>query len=85
MGYHSDQIDILEKGTDIIIFSFGSPRILRFKNKTSKSLIYDIKLDNNSFFCMTQNVQLDWLHAVLPDNIDNKNERYSITFRKIKV
>lgn len=82
MGFHSDQTDILENGTCIVIFSFGSTRILRFKNKINRDIIYDIPLECNSFFSMSQNVQSEWLHSVLPDNFNN-NERYSITFRKI--
>ncbi|MCS3868784.1 hypothetical protein J3D55_001700 [Chryseobacterium ginsenosidimutans] len=85
MGFHSDQIDILEKDTSIIIFSFGSPRVLRFKNKTNKDLTYDILLENNSFFSMSQNIQSEWLHSILPDDLKSINIRYSITFRKILV
>lgn len=46
MGFHSDQIDILYKKTGIVIFSFGSSRILRFKNKNDFTVIYDIPLEN---------------------------------------
>lgn len=83
MGFHSDQIDILYKNTDIIIFSFGSSRILRFKNKNDTDIIYDILLENNSYLSMSQEIQNEWLHSILPDKSDNKNERFSITFRKI--
>lgn len=83
MGFHSDQIDILHKKTGIVIFSFGSSRILRFKNKTNKKIIYDVLLENNSYFFMSQNIQIDWLHSILPSKDDVLNERYSITFRKI--
>jgi alkylated DNA repair dioxygenase AlkB len=83
MGFHSDQIDILYKNTGIIIFSFGSSRILRFKNKNDASVIHDIVLENNSYFYMSQEIQKEWLHSVLQDKTNEKNERFSITFRKI--
>ncbi|CAA9203421.1 alpha-ketoglutarate-dependent dioxygenase AlkB [Flavobacterium collinsii] len=83
MGFHSDQIDILYKDTGIAIFSFGSSRILRFKNKIDFNIIYDLLLENNSYFYMSQEVQDEWLHSVLPDITNEKNERYSLTFRKI--
>lgn len=84
MGFHSDQVDFLYKNTDIIIFSFGSTRSLRFKNKNDSSIIYDISLVDNSYFSMSQEVQNEWLHAILPDKSEEISERFSITFRKIK-
>lgn len=83
MGFHSDQIDILYKNTGIIIFSFGSSRILRFKNKIDSNIIYDLLLEHNSYFYMSQQVQKDWLHSILPDISNEKSERFSLTFRKI--
>ncbi|WP_310556082.1 alpha-ketoglutarate-dependent dioxygenase AlkB [Flavobacterium sp.] len=83
MGYHSDQIDILYKNTGIAIFSFGSTRVLRFKSKNNKEIIYDVPLENNSFFYMSQEVQNYWLHSILPDLSLGVNERFSLTFRKI--
>lgn len=84
MGFHSDQTDILFNNTGIVIFSFGFPRVLRFKNKNDSKLIFDVLLENNSYFYMSQKVQNHWLHSVLPENNnDSKNERFSLTFRKI--
>lgn len=85
MGYHSDQIDILEKDTGIAIFSFGSTRILRFKNKFDDNLIFDFELKNNSYFYMSQEIQKYWLHSILKDNTNSVTERFSITFRRISV
>lgn len=83
MGYHSDQIDILEPNTGIIILSLGNSRIIRFKNKLDNT-IFDVEINPNSLFYMTQEIQKKWLHSILP-NIDNDNyERISITFRRIK-
>ncbi|MDQ6470133.1 alpha-ketoglutarate-dependent dioxygenase AlkB [Flavobacterium sp. LHD-80] len=83
MGFHSDQIDILYKNTGIAIFSFGSSRTMRFKNKSDFNIIYDILLENNSYLYMSQEIQKEWLHSILPVDIGEKNERFSITFRKI--
>ncbi|RZJ49650.1 MAG: alpha-ketoglutarate-dependent dioxygenase AlkB [Flavobacterium sp.] len=83
MGFHSDQIDILYENTGIAIFSLGSNRIMKFKNKTDKSISFEVELQSQSLIYMTQNFQNDWLHAILPSSEEN-NERISITFRKIK-
>jgi len=81
MGYHSDQIDILEPDTGIVIISLGSSRIIRFKSKLDSSLL-DIKIKSNTLLYMTQETQRRWLHSVLP-GIDSDSERISLTFRKI--
>ena len=83
MGFHSDQTDILDENTGIVIFSFGSSRILRFKNKKNTKIIYDVLLENNSYFFMSQNIQTEWLHSILPDKNNEENKRFSLTFRKI--
>lgn len=82
MGYHSDQIDILEPSTGIVILSLGSSRIIRFKNKLDNSL-FDLELNSNTLLYMTQETQKKWLHSILPSD-DTDSERISITFRKIK-
>jgi len=81
MGYHSDQINILEPNTGIVILSLGDSRIIRFKNKLDNSL-FDIKLNSDTLLYMTQETQKKWLHSILPSN-DTESERISITFRKI--
>jgi hypothetical protein len=83
MGYHSDQIDILESNTGIVILSVGSSRVVRFKNKIDNT-VFDIEINPNSLFYMTQEIQKKWLHSILPIIDNNNNERISITFRKIK-
>lgn len=82
MGFHSDQIDILEEGTGIIIISLGSSRIITFKHKLENKS-FDIVLDSNSLLYMTQEIQKKWLHAILPSN-NLEDERISLTFRRIK-
>ena len=44
MGYHSDQMDILEEGTGVVIISVGEARTLRFRN---------IKFYFGFFFCLS--------------------------------
>jgi len=83
MGYHSDQIDILEKETGIAIVSLGSSRIIRFKNKINNEIL-DIIIYPNSLFYMTQEIQKLWLHSILKSSETHDYERISLTFRKIK-
>lgn len=81
MGFHSDQIDILEANTGVVIISLGETRTLRFKNITNKETIIDFDLPSGSLIYMTQDVQKEWLHAIPPS--DTEQERMSLTFRKI--
>jgi len=82
MGFHSDQTDILEDDTDIAIVSLGTMRTLRFRNIADRSLIHDIDLSPGSLFCMNQQVQHEWQHAVLAS--DTKTGRISLTFRRMR-
>lgn len=82
MGFHSDQIDILEKHTGVAIVSVGEPRILRFKEITDHSNQHDYLLENGSLIYMDQDVQKQWLHAIPKTNSDKG--RISLTFRAIK-
>ena len=84
MGFHSDQINLLSRDSGIAIFSLGSARILRFKNKADFSVIYDILLKPNSLFYMSKKIQKGWLHSLLNDKEDLMSSRISITFRKLK-
>lgn len=83
MGFHSDEIEILEPDTGIIILSLGNSRIIRFKNKQNTE-IFDFTLHSGSLLYMTQETQKKWLHSILSGSNDT-SERISITFRKIKV
>lgn len=81
MGYHADQIDILEENTGISIISLGTTRVLRFreiKNKTNK---VDYPLTNGSLIYMSQELQNFWQHAIPPS--PTQHSRMSLTFRKI--
>lgn len=85
MGYHSDQIEILEPNTGILILSLGSSRTMRFKNKNENNL-FDVIINSDSLLYMTQETQNKWLHSILPEQgPKSENERISITFRKIKL
>jgi alkylated DNA repair dioxygenase AlkB len=83
MGYHSDNIDILENKTGVAIISLGSERIIRFKNKLTNEII-DFILEPGSLFYMNQNTQKKYVHSILKSNND-VSERISITLRKIKI
>ncbi|MDW8850122.1 alpha-ketoglutarate-dependent dioxygenase AlkB [Flavobacterium sp. MMLR14_040] len=83
MGFHSDQIDILDKNSGIAIISLGNERIMRFKDKNNESLFVDFILKPNSLFFMSITIQKDWLHSILPDKSDLNNDRISLTFRKL--
>lgn len=81
MGYHSDNTDILSPGTGVAIVSLGSDRILRFKNKTDSSIVFDYPLSDGSLFYMDDAVQSAWLHSI--PKSDTTMPRISLTFRSI--
>ena len=86
MGYHSDNVSILEKNTGITILSLGSERVMKFKNTDTKQIIA-IDLKPNTFFHMSSELQKDWKHSILPaiTEIDEAFvDRISVTFRNIK-
>lgn len=83
MGFHSDQTDILEPETGIVIVSLGETRILRFKNITDPEILCDYPLPAGSLIYMTQEVQNEWKHAI--PKTDTTEGRMSLTFRKISV
>jgi alkylated DNA repair dioxygenase AlkB len=83
MGYHSDQIDILESETGIAIISVGETRTLKFRNIENKEVIESFELNTGSLIYMTQEIQNKWQHSIPQSNTENG--RISITLRKIKV
>jgi len=82
MGFHSDQTEILESNTGIVIISLGETRVLRFKNIKNNSEMMDFELPSGSLIYMTQELQNEWQHAI--PKSDTENGRMSLTLRKIK-
>ncbi len=82
MGFHSDQIDILENDTGVVIISVGETRILRFRNIKNREIIVDFNLVSGSLIYMANEIQNDWQHAITKSNTENG--RMSLTFRKLK-
>jgi len=82
MGYHSDQTDILEEGTGIVIVSVGEMRVLRFRNIADQGMFLDYELEPGSLVYMTQEVQREWQHAIPKKDTDKG--RISLTFRRMK-
>lgn len=82
MGYHSDQIDILEADTGIAIVSLGETRILKFRNIVNQEEYLNYDLISGSLIYMTQAIQKEWQHAI--PKSDTENGRISLTFRQMK-
>jgi alkylated DNA repair dioxygenase AlkB len=82
MGFHSDQIDILDSNTGIAIISIGESRILTFRNIENPNNIIEYELTNGSLVYMTQDIQKEWQHAIPKTNTEK--DRMSLTFRKLK-
>lgn len=82
MGFHSDQTNILEENTGVVIISLGETRVLQFRNIIDRSITENFNLISGSLLYMDNNVQRFWQHAI-PKSSINKG-RISLTFRKLK-
>jgi alkylated DNA repair dioxygenase AlkB len=81
IGYHSDKTDHLVPNSNIYGISFGSERIMRFKNKDDATTI-DYKLENNSIINMMGGCQSVFQHSIVQTK-KVCGKRISLTFRKI--
>jgi len=81
MGFHSDTVSYLEKGTGIAIVSLGSEREITFRNKDDYGRRITVLLPHGSLFYMTQLTQEYWTHAIKKSPVDLP--RISLTFRRI--
>jgi alkylated DNA repair dioxygenase AlkB len=81
MGFHSDEIDNLEDGTQIIIISLGTERKLSFRSKADYSQRLQYLLPHGSLLYMSQKTQEFWSHAIKRANV--MDGRISLTFRRI--
>jgi len=81
MGFHSDEIDNLEAGTQIIIISLGTERKLSFRSKLDYEQRLNYLLPHGSLLYMSQKTQEFWSHAIKRANV--KDGRISLTFRRI--
>jgi alkylated DNA repair dioxygenase AlkB len=81
MGFHSDEIDNLEAGTEIIIISLGVERKLSFRSTADYSQRLHYLLAHGSLLYMSQRTQEYWSHAIKRANVTDG--RISLTFRRI--
>jgi alkylated DNA repair dioxygenase AlkB len=81
MGFHSDEIDNLEDGTQIIIISLGTERKLSFRSKADYAQRLQYLLPHGSLMHMSQKTQEFWSHAIKRANVIEG--RISLTFRRI--
>jgi alkylated DNA repair dioxygenase AlkB len=81
MGFHSDEIDNLETGTQIIIISLGTERKLSFRSKADYEQRRQYLLPHGSLLYMSQHTQEFWSHAIKRANV--LDGRISLTFRRI--
>jgi alkylated DNA repair dioxygenase AlkB len=81
MGFHSDEIDNLEAGTEIIIISLGIDRKLSFRSTTDYAQRRQYLLPHGSLLYMSQRTQEFWSHAIKRASVPDG--RISLTFRRI--
>lgn len=81
MGFHSDETDNLEAGTQIIIISLGTERKLSFRGRSDYSQRLQYLLPHGSLLYMSQRTQEFWSHAIKRANV--LDGRISLTFRRI--
>jgi alkylated DNA repair dioxygenase AlkB len=81
MGFHSDEIDNLEAGTEIIIISLGVERKLSFRSKANYEERRYYLLPHGSMLHMSQQTQEQWSHAIKRATVTDG--RISLTLRRI--
>lgn len=81
MGFHSDEIDNLEAGTQIIIISLGAERKLAFRSTTDYEQRLSYLLPHGSLMYMSLQTQKFWSHAI--KRTKDLEGRISLTFRRI--
>jgi alkylated DNA repair dioxygenase AlkB len=81
MGFHSDEIDNLVKGTEIIIISLGVERKLSFRSKANYEDRRYYLLPHGSLLHMSQHTQEHWSHAIKRATVTAG--RISLTLRRI--
>ena len=82
LGWHRDDVDILEPGTGIAILSLGVARLLRLRRESEEGFVYvDRLLEPGSLLVMSAAMQSDWKHAL--KRAPTEEPRISLTFRRI--
>ena len=82
LGWHADDVDILQPGTGIGILSLGVARIMRLRTKVREAFEYeDLLLEPGSLLYMSAEMQTDWKHALKRSDTDRP--RISLSFRHI--
>ncbi len=83
MGFHADDVTILEPGTDIAVVSLGATRPLRLRTGGPElGFRYeDLPLPGGSVLWMSQAMQAHWRHAM--KRVPEAGPRLSLSFRHI--
>lgn len=81
MGFHSDDISQLAKGTGVAIISLGEVRNMLFKHKQLTNITASYELKNGCLMYMDDDVQNNWLHSI--PKSETQLGRISITFRQL--
>ncbi len=81
MGFHSDDVSQLDKGTGVAIISLGEAREMIFKHRELSTITASYELKNGCLMYMDNEVQRNWLHSI--PKSDTHLGRISLTFRKL--
>lgn len=82
LGWHCDDVSILEPGTGIAIVSLGAERPLGLRTRGDAGFVYQqIVLAEGSLLYLSPEMQADWQHAILAS--PTPDERISLSFRHI--
>jgi len=81
IGPHSDDEKALGGGKIVVGISLGAERIMRFRNKSDKKIVYDMKMSDGCIFAMRGEFQSEYTHEV-PKISKDIGLRISLTFRR---
>lgn len=77
---HSDDESDLDN-SGVISISYGTPRILRIRDKKTKAIVYNEELESGTIIQMGGDFQKIYTHEI-PKQTKIKEVRFSFTFRK---
>ena len=82
MGFHADDITVLEGDTGVAIVSLGGVRPLRFRRQGDPTVRHELRQEPGSLLYMPQEVHRGWVHAI--PRVPQAEPRISLTFRRLR-
>jgi hypothetical protein len=81
MGFHADDVAVLEGETGVAIISLGGVRPLKFRRIGDPSVRWEVRQTPGSLLYLPHSVHRAWVHAI--PRVAFADPRISLTFRRL--